>query len=141
MMHLGSQSSIAHGQFVGGEAAEDDRVDRAQPRAGQHRLQRLGHHRHVDDDAVALLDALGLQRPGERGDAVLQFLVGDLVGRAGQRAVVDDRDPLAMAGLHVAVDRVPAAVQLAVREPFVERRVVVEREAPSRRVSSQSIAH
>jgi hypothetical protein len=61
------------GQFVRGEAAEDDGMDRAKPGAGQHRLQRLGDHRHVDDDAVALGDALGAQRPGQRGDAVLQL--------------------------------------------------------------------
>jgi hypothetical protein len=51
--------------------AKDDRVDGAQPRAGQHRLQRLGDHRHVDDDAVALFDALGAQGAGQRRDAVL----------------------------------------------------------------------
>jgi hypothetical protein len=103
-----------HGQFVGGEPAEDDRVDRAQPRAGQHRLQRLGHHRHVDDDAVALLDALGLQRPGERGDAVLQLGIGDLVLRAGDGLswMIATRSP--WPGLDMAVDRVPAAVHLAV---------------------------
>jgi hypothetical protein len=31
-----------------------------------------------------------------------------------------------MACLHMPVDRVPAAVELAVGEPFVERRIVVE---------------
>ena len=44
------------GQLVRGEAAEDHRVDGAEPRAGQHRDDGLRHHRHVDDDPVALAD-------------------------------------------------------------------------------------
>ena len=39
-----------------GEPAEHHRVHRPQPGAGEHRDDGLGHHRHVDDDAVALLD-------------------------------------------------------------------------------------
>ena len=39
------------------EPAEDDRVDGADPGAGEHRDHLLGHDRHVDADPVALLDA------------------------------------------------------------------------------------
>jgi hypothetical protein len=42
-----------------------------------------------------------------------------------------------MACLHMPVDRVPAGVELAVGEPFVERRVVVEERLDG--VSSQSM--
>ena len=61
------------GQLVRGETAEDHRVDGPQPRAGQHGDQRLGDHRHVDDDPVALLDAERRQRPGEARDLVAQL--------------------------------------------------------------------
>ncbi len=47
----------ARGEFVRGEPAEHHRMHRAEPCARQHRDHRLGHHRHVDDDAVALADA------------------------------------------------------------------------------------
>ena len=47
----------ARREFVRGEPAEHHRVHRAEPCARQHRDHRLGHHRHVDDDAVALADA------------------------------------------------------------------------------------
>ena len=47
----------AHGELVRREAAEHDRVDRAEARAGQHGHERLGHHRQVEDDAIAALDA------------------------------------------------------------------------------------
>jgi hypothetical protein len=86
------------GQFVRGKAAEDDRVDGPQPGAGQHRLQRLGDHRHVDDDAVALGDPLGLQRAGQAGHALLQLGIGDDVLGAGDGAVVDDGGLLAAPG-------------------------------------------
>ena len=42
-------------QRLGGEAAEHHRVHRADARAGQHRDGRLGDHRQVDPDAIALL--------------------------------------------------------------------------------------
>jgi hypothetical protein len=125
MMAFGVQSSMRTASSCGREAAEDDGVDRAQTGAGEHRLQRLGDHRHVDDDAVALFDALGLQRPGQPGDAVLQLGVGDDVLGAGDRAVVDDGGLLAAAGDDVAVDGVPAGVDLGVGEPFVEGRAAV----------------
>jgi hypothetical protein len=107
------------------EAAEDDGVDGAKPGAGEHRLQRFGHHRHVDDDAVALFDPLGLERPGKAGHAVLQLGVGDDVLGARDRAVMDDRGLLAAPGEDVAVDGVPAGVDLGVGEPFVKRGTAV----------------
>jgi hypothetical protein len=109
-----------------GKPAEHHRMHRADPRAGQHRLQRLGDHRHVDDDAVALFHALGTQRPGQRGDAVLQLGEGDLVGDPGDRAVMDDRELRAPARRDMAVDRVPAGVDAAIGEPAAERGGVVE---------------
>ena len=47
----------AGGELGRGKAAEDDGMHGAEPGAGEHRKNRLRHHRHVDDDAVALLDA------------------------------------------------------------------------------------
>jgi hypothetical protein len=109
-------------QFIGRKAAENDGMDRAKPGAGEHRLQRLGDHRHVDDDPVALLDALGAQRPGEAGDAVLEFRVGDDVLGPGDGAVMDDGRLFAAPRDDMAVDGVPAGVDGGVGEPFVKRR-------------------
>ena len=53
-------------EFLRGEAAEHHRMDRADARAGKHREQRFRHHRHVEDDAVALGDAEVAQDGGER---------------------------------------------------------------------------
>jgi hypothetical protein len=47
-------ASSMRAQAVGREAAEDHRVDGAEARDGEHRGDRLGDHRQVDRDAVAL---------------------------------------------------------------------------------------
>ena len=66
----------AGGKLRRGEAAEHDRVDRADAGAGQHGDHRLRHHRHVEDDAVALGDAQVLQHAAERRHLVAQLGVG-----------------------------------------------------------------
>src|SRR2546430_7200510 len=55
----------AEGEFARGEPAEDDRVDRADPRTGQHRDHGLGNHRHIDDHPVAAPDAEPHEHSGE----------------------------------------------------------------------------
>ena len=118
----------AHGELGRGEAAEDDGVDRAEAGAGEHRHQRLGNHRHVEDDAVTLADPARREAAGEAGDAVAELGIGDRRLRSGDRQVVEDRPPVAVARLDVAVDGVPAGVAHAVGEPAVEGgAAVVER--------------
>ena len=56
----------AGGELLGREAAEHDRMHRADARAGEHRDHRLRHHRHIEDDAIALGDAEILHDGGER---------------------------------------------------------------------------
>ena len=51
----------ARSEAVRGETAEYDGVNRAEANAGEHRECRLRHHRHVDQDAVALADTLRAQ--------------------------------------------------------------------------------
>ena len=104
-------------QLLGGEAAEHHRMDRADARAGEHGEQRLGDHRHVDDDAVALADAEIDERRGERRHLVLQLAIADAPLRMGDRAVVIDRRLVAAAGGDMAVDGVEAGVQRRVGKP------------------------
>ena len=113
-----------HRQFMRGEPAEDDRMHRADPGAGQHRLQRLGDHRHVEDDAVALGHAARLQRPGETCHARLQFGIGQLADRAGDRAVVDNGHAIPVTRCNVPVHRVPAGIRRCLREPFARRTLI-----------------
>jgi hypothetical protein len=66
MMTLGLASSMRVASSLRGEAAEHDRVDGAEARAGEHGDGGLRHHRHVDHDAVALADAEIAQHAGQR---------------------------------------------------------------------------
>ena len=50
-----ASTALAAGRVL---AAEDHGVDGADARAGEHGDDRLGHHRHINDDAVAHRDAL-----------------------------------------------------------------------------------
>ena len=120
--HPGGGVVDPQGQLGRCESAEDDRVDRADPGAGQHPHHGLGHHRHVEDDPVAGADAEPGQSPGEPCDLRQQPLVRVRGHGAGDRAVVDQGQAFAPAGGHVAVQRVVAGVEDAVGEPPVERR-------------------
>ena len=111
------------------EAAEHDRVDGAEARAGEHRDHRLRHHGHVDHHPITNGDPEALQRAREDGDGIAQLAVGVARDRTGDRTVVDERqlvgaDPIdAVAAVDPAVERVEAGVQHAAGEPAVEGRV------------------
>jgi hypothetical protein len=55
--HLAAHVVHPAGEGVGGEAAEDDGVRRAEPRAGEHRDRQLRDHAQVDGDAGAAADS------------------------------------------------------------------------------------
>ena len=65
---LGLAILDAVGEAIRRKAAEHHGMDGADARAGQHGVGGLGDHRHVDGDAVALLDAVLLQHIGEAAD-------------------------------------------------------------------------
>ncbi|CAB5172728.1 hypothetical protein IST4134_04328 [Burkholderia cenocepacia] len=122
-----------------GEAAEHDRVGRADARAGLHRDDAFDRHRNVDDDAIALADPAFLQRIGETRHAREEIGIGD----AGDGAVVgleDHRDALAVAGFDVTIETVVRRVQLAVVEPGVERRVALIEHLRERLVPREAFA-
>ena len=107
----------AAGERVRREAAEHHRMDRADARAGEHRVGRLRDHRQVDGDAVALLDVAVAQHVGEAADLVVQLPIGDLLRLVRVVAFPDDRDLVAALG-EMAVDAVVGDVERAVLEPF-----------------------
>ena len=115
----------AAAERLGREAAEDDRVRRADPGAGQHRDRQLGDHRHVDGDPVAGRDAQLEQGVGGLADLALEVGVGD---RPGVARLADPvvRDLVAEAALDVPVDAVVGDVELAADEPLGERQVPLE---------------
>ena len=108
------------------EAAEDDRVGRPDPGAGQHRDRQLRDHRHVDRDPVAGLDAQLLERVGRLADLAQEVAEGQ---RPGVARLADPvvGDLVAETALDVAVDAVVGDVELAAGEPLRERQLPFER--------------
>ena len=104
-------------ELVRREAAEHHRVHRADARASEHGNHRFRHHRHVEDDAIALLDAEIAQDRGEHLRLHLQAVIADGALLTRERGVVDDRRLLAAPAQDVAVDGVPAGVADAAGEP------------------------
>ncbi len=107
----------AAGERIRREAAEHHRMDGADAGAGEHRDRRLQDHRHVDGDAVALLDAARLQHVGEAADLGVQLLIGELLVGLGVVAFPQERGLVAALG-EMAVDAIVAGVERAVLEPF-----------------------
>jgi hypothetical protein len=122
--HLGLRIVDPRGEAHRGEAAEHHRVDRAQAHRREHREHRLGRHRHVDEDAVALAHAELAQDRREAVDLGMELRVGedaflvDLRGDPHERILVAAR-------LQMTIDGVVAEVGLAADEPFAERRLGV----------------
>jgi hypothetical protein len=114
---LGLAVVDACGEFVCGKSAEDHRVYGAEARRGKHCDHRFGHHRHVDQHAVALADAQVGDGRGERRHFLQQFGVGDGPLLAGDRAVIDDRRIVAPARRDMPVDCVVASVAFRAGEP------------------------
>ncbi len=106
----------AAGQGVGREAPEDHRMDGPDARAGEHGDRRLGDHRHVDGDDVALLGAELLQHVGEAADFGVKLPIGDVPALFRVVALPQDRG-LVAPRLQVAVEAVMGGVELAVVIP------------------------
>ncbi|MCW0416510.1 hypothetical protein NB689_002264 [Xanthomonas sacchari] len=121
---LGPRIVDAQRQVVRGEAAEHHRVHRADARAGQHRVHRLGHVRHVDDHAVAALHVQPLQHRGEGVDLAVQLRIRDLLGLPGFAGHRDQRQLRGAFG-QMPVHRVVAQIGQPADEPAPERRRVV----------------
>src|SRR3546814_20465101 len=71
------------------------------------------NHRHVDGDAVALLDATRLQGIGEAAAVLEELAIGDVLVLGGAVALPDDGG-VVLLGRQVTVDAVVAGVGVAI---------------------------
>ena len=101
-------------------------MDRADPRAGEHRRRRFGDHRHVDHHPVAALDAALLQQVGEAAGLFVELAIGELWPCAGLVRLEDQRGAVAMFG-EMPVEAIDRQIELAVRVPADVEIVLVER--------------
>ena len=86
-----SQSAMRPARLSGEKPPKHDRMDRADPRAGEHRRRRFGDHRHVDHHPVAAADAVALQQVREAAGLFVQLAVGEGAARARLVGLEDDR--------------------------------------------------
>ncbi len=126
--HGGFRVVDAVADRVGGEAAEDDAVGRPDARAREHGDGRLGHHGHVDGDAIAPLDPVLLEGRGEAIDLAVEVPVGQGAGVAGL-PLPDEGGLGAAGGIDVPVQAVVRDIELAADEPLGVGRL--PRPAPS----------
>ena len=101
------------------EPPENHRVSGADARTGLHRDHTLDAHGHVDHDAIALADTLGLQSICETTGALQQLAVGHARDLAAI-GLEDDRYLVALARLDLSVEAVVGRVERAVLEPLEE---------------------
>jgi hypothetical protein len=117
-------------QCVGGEAAEDDRVNRADARAGEHGHDRFDDERHIDRDAVAFRDTERFQRVRELRHLGVQLAIRDAADLA-RLSLPQQRDLVAARG-EVAVEAVVRRVERPADEPFRVRRIPLQHALPLR---------
>ncbi len=105
-------------QRIRGKAAEHDRVDRPDPRAGQHGIGGLGDHRHVQNHPVALLHPMRLQHVRHPAGVFQQLGIADVLRRFARIVGFPDDRRLVRPRQHVAVDAVGADIQHPVLIPL-----------------------
>ena len=102
-------------------------MDGADASAGEHRLDRLRDHRHVNQHAVARLHAKIRKHGRKRCGLVEKLAIGQRALRICDGTVVEKRGLIAASRFHMAVERVVAGVQPPVRKPAaIDPRVGVE---------------
>ena len=109
----------------GAEAAEHHRMDGANARAREHRDGQLGYERQIQRDAIAFLDAKGLEDVRELADLAVEIEIGQRAPVAGL-AFPDEGRLVAAPRAHVPIEAVRGDVDLAVGEPLRIGRVPLE---------------
>ncbi len=111
-------------QAVRRKAAEHNRVNRADTRAGQHGVGRFGNHGQIEGDAIAFFDAPCLKGVRQTAHVFMQFRI-TYVFLFGWAVAFPDDGGLLGAQRQMTVDAVIRDVQRAVLEP-ADRNVVRE---------------
>ena len=92
-------------------------MDRADPRAGEHRGRRLGDHRHVDHHPVAAPDSALPEQVGDAAGFLVKLAIADRSAFSGLVGLEDQRRAVAALG-EVPVEAIDRQVEPAVVEPL-----------------------
>ena len=116
--NLGVTAIDPRTQRVRRKTGKDDGMDRANPRAGQHRISGFRDHGEVDHDPVAFAHAQRFKNIGHLTNAAVQVFVSDVQGFVVRIIGFPDDRRLIAACFKVAVDAVGRDIQHTVFEPF-----------------------
>ena len=106
----------AAGKGIRRKAAEHHRMHRPDAGASEHCVGRLGDHRHIDGDPVALLNAARLQNIGHAANMLVQLTVADGF-RFARIVALPQNGNLIAARLQMTIDAIGADIYLAALEP------------------------
>jgi hypothetical protein len=116
----------AAGERIGRKAAEDDRVDDADPRAGQHGDCRLGDHRQVEGGAVTALEPESFKHIRKFANLGMKLAKGERARLVRTIALPDNRR-VVRAGAKVAVETIDRDVECAITKPADAERLFIKR--------------
>jgi len=107
-------------------------VHGAESGAGEDGHDGLRDHRHIDDDAVTLIDPVCCEDTRESRDLVKKLRITDRTFGVSYRTVIDDRRLVTAAALDMPIDCVVAGVEPATCKPTVGQGVgVIENALPA----------
>ena len=88
--HLGCAVVDSFSEFVCSESAEDDGVYSADSYDSEHSDDGFRNHGHIDDDAVAIFDAVIFEDAGEESDFLSEFVVSVGLFSVCDGAIIDE---------------------------------------------------
>src|SRR6266566_8557842 len=100
-------------------------MDRADPRAGQHRNRGLRDRREINDNAIAFANFVSLQHVGETADFAMQLLISESAFLA-RFAFPNDGSFISSRTVKMTIKTVFRKIELPADEPFRERRFPLE---------------
>ena len=109
----------AHRQFVRRKTAKHHGVNGAKAGNGIHGDQGFRHHGHVDDDTIALLDALRLEYTRKLGHLIAHFAIGQHSLAVCNWRVVDDSRLIGTTIFDMVIQCHIGGVHLTISEPAI----------------------
>ena len=124
---------------VRGESGKDNRMDRADPRTGQHEQRQFRDHGQIETDAIAFNDAVGLEHIGVTADPVVDLAVSIALTLARLIGFPDNRG-LVAAFRQMPVDAIVGDIEFPALEPLDFRLVESQSRVATRARANRGVA-
>ena len=108
-------------ELLGCKSSENHRVDSSDSGTSEHGEASLGHHWHVDNYSVSLLDLeFGFQDGGQLGDIFMQLFIGESLLHTCVCAIIGQRILVTSSLFHMPVNCIVANVHFSIGVPSVK---------------------